>query len=260
MPLAVWKTQNCGTLPVRAKDRIIVALDVDTQKEALSLAGRLAGHVGSFKVSLHLFSIAGPEVVRQIQAVSPVFVDLKLHDIPSAAAAVGRTLTDLGCAMLSAHAAGGAVMLRKLVEAVSDESQRIGKPAPMVLAETVLTSINQRQFEDDLLISNMLVSDATVRYACKAQEAGANGVICSANEVKAVRAACGDDFTIAATGIRPTWYGSNDQRRVNTPFDAIKAGADYIVIGRPITRAIYPVAAAHAIAEEMESACADLDT
>jgi len=246
-------------LLVRANDRIILALDVDTQEQALFLADRLCGHVGLFKVGLRLFSIAGPEIVRRIQAISPVSVDLKLHDIPSTVAAVGRALTNLGCAMLTAHAAGGAVMMKELVNAVSDEAQRTAKPAPMVLAETVLTSISQRQLEDDLLISNMLVRDAAVRYARKAQDAGVDGVICSANEVAAVRAACGKDFKIVTTGIRPTWSGSNDQRRINTPFDAIKNGADYVVIGRPITRAVHPVAAAHAIAEEIDSAYADLD-
>ncbi|HON41634.1 MAG TPA: orotidine-5'-phosphate decarboxylase [Bacillota bacterium] len=239
---------------MNSKDQIILALDVDTEEEALSLANRLSGHVGAFKVSLRLFSIAGPQIVGRLQEMGQVFIDLKLHDIPSTVAAAGRALTRLGCSMLTAHAAGGTVMLRELANAVSEESRKTSKPAPTVLAVTVLTSINQRQLEEDMLISNMLVRDAAMRFASRAQSAGVGGVICSASEIAAVRATCGQDFKIVTSGIRPTWYGSNDQKRINTPYEAIKRGADYVVIGRPITRAPHPVAAAHAIAEEIESA------
>jgi orotidine-5'-phosphate decarboxylase len=246
-------------LPVNAKDRIILALDVDTQEEALSLAGRLSGHVGVFKVSLRLFAIAGPQIVGKLQEMGQVFIDLKLHDIPSTVAAAGRALTRLGCNMLTAHAAGGTVMLKELTRAVSDESRSAGRPAPTVLAVTVLTSINQRQLEEDMLISNMLVRDAAMLFAGRAKTAGVGGVVCSASEIAAVRATCGQDFKIVTSGIRPTWHGSNDQRRIDTPFEAIKRGADYVVIGRPITRAPHPVAAAHAIAEEIEYALAGFD-
>lgn len=243
-----------GTLLVNAKDRIILALDVDTQEEALSLADRLSGHVGAFKVSLRLFSTAGPQIVSRLQEMGQVFIDLKLHDIPSTVAAAGRALTRLGCSMLTAHAAGGAVMLKELVSAVSDESRKSGMPAPTVLAVTVLTSINQRQLEEDMLISNMLVRDAAMRFANRAQSAKVGGVVCSASEIAAVRATCGQDFKIVTSGIRPTWHGSNDQKRIDTPYEAIKRGADYVVIGRPITRAPHPVAAAQTIAEEIECA------
>jgi orotidine-5'-phosphate decarboxylase len=156
--------------------------------------------------------------------------------------------------MLTAHAAGGAVMLKELSDAVSDESRKSGTPAPTVLAVTVLTSINQRQLEEDMLITHMLVRDAAMRFARRAQSAGVGGVVCSASEIAAVRATCGQDFKIVTSGIRPTWHGSNDQRRINTPYEAIKRGADYVVIGCPITRAPHPVSAAHTIAEEIECA------
>ena len=253
VPLSVGSC-HCGTLLVNAKDRIILALDVDTQEEALSLANRLSGHVGAFKVSLRLFSTSGPQIVSRLQETGQVFIDLKLHDIPSTVAAAGRALTRVGCSMLSAHAAGGVVMLKELVSAVSDESCKAGKQAPTVLAVTVLTSISQRQLEEDMLISNMLVRDAAMRFASRAQSAGVGGVVCSASEVAAVRATCGRDFKIVTSGIRPTWHGSNDQKRINTPYEAIKRGADYVVIGRPITRAPHPVAAAQTIAEEIECA------
>lgn len=244
---------------MNSKDRIILALDVDTEEAALSLADRLSGHVGAFKVSLRLFSITGPQIVGRLQEMGQVFVDLKLHDIPSTVSAAGRALTRLGCNMLTAHAAGGTVMLRELANAVSDESRKIGRPAPTVLAVTVLTSMNQRQLEEDMLIRDMLVRDAAVRFAGRAQSAGVDGVICSASETAAVRAVCGQDFKIVTSGIRPTWYGSNDQKRINTPYEAIKRGADYVVIGRPITRAAHPVAAAHTIAEEIECALTGSD-
>ncbi len=243
-----------GTLCMYAKDRIILALDVDTPEEALSLAHQLSGHVGMFKISLRLFTAAGPEIVAQVSELGPVFADLKFHDIPSTVAAAGRALTRLGCHMLTAHAAGGAVMMRELVNAVVDESNEAGRSTPTILAATVLTSMCQRQLEEDMLISNMLVRDATVLFARRAQSAGAGGVVCSPNEISDVRAACGDGFKVVASGIRPTWYGSNDQRRISTPFDAVKRGADYVVIGRPITRSAHPVAAANAIVEEVESA------
>jgi len=258
VPLSVGSC-HCGTLLVNAKDRIILALDVDTQEEALSLANRLSGHVGAFKVSLRLFSTSGPQIVSRLQETGQVFIDLKLHDIPSTVAAAGRALTRVGCSMLSAHAAGGVVMLKELVSAVSDESCKAGKQAPTVLAVTVLTSISQRQLEEDMLISNMLVRDAAMRFASRAQSAGAGGVVCSASEIAAVRATCGQDFTIVTSGIRPTWHGSNDQKRIDTPYEAIKRGADYVVIGRPITRAPHPVAAAHTIAEEIECAIAGFE-
>jgi len=253
VPLSI-ESDSCGALLVNAKDRIILALDVDTQEEALSLADRLSGHVGAFKVSMRLFSIAGPQIVSRLQEMGQIFTDLKLHDIPSTVAAAGRALTRLGCSMLTAHAAGGAVMLKELANAVSDESRKSGTPAPTVLAVTVLTSINQRQLEEDMLITDMLVRDAAMRFARRAQSAGVGGVVCSASEVAAVRATCGRDFKIVTSGIRPTWHGSNDQKRINTPYEAIKRGADYVVIGRPITRAPHPVAAAQTIAEEIECA------
>jgi len=258
VPLSIG-FRNCGTLLVNAKDRIILALDVDTREEALSLANRLSGHVGTFKVSLRLFSTAGPQIVSELQEMGQVFIDLKLHDIPSTVAAAGRALTRLGCSMLTAHAAGGAIMLRELVDAVSDESRKSGAPAPTVLAVTVLTTINQRQLEEDMLISNVLVRDAAMRFAGRAQSAGVGGVVCSASEIAAVRATCGQDFEIVTSGIRPTWHGSNDQKRINTPYEAIKRGADHVVIGRPITRAPHPVAAAHAIADEIECAITGFD-
>lgn len=259
---------------MQAKDRIILALDVDDAEEAMSLVRQLAPHVGAFKVGMQLFNSIGPDIVRQIHgAGGRVFVDLKFHDIPNTVASASRVVARLGCFMYTVHAAGGSVMIRAAADALRAEigdglgelgargdRSRLGrlaapgKAAPIMLAVTVLTSIDQRQLEEELLISGVSVEGAAVRLASMAERAGAGGVICSPHEIAAVRAACGPDFAIVTPGIRPAWCGANDQRRITTPQDAVGLGADYIVIGRPITRAPHPAEAAMRIAEEIEQA------
>ena len=249
---------------MQAKDRIILALDVDETEEAMSLVRQLAAHVGAFKVGMQLFNSVGPDIVRQIQDLGGrVFIDLKLHDIPNTVAGASRVIARLGCFMYTVHAAGGSAMIRAAAGAVRDWQHESGQlagtpspthPAPIMLAVTVLTSIDQRQLEQELLITGISVREVAVRLARMAQIAGAGGVICSPHEVAAVRDACGPDFKIVTPGIRPVWHGSNDQKRITTPEDAVKFGADYIVIGRPITRAPHPASAAIRIAEELEDA------
>ncbi|MGI6131169.1 MAG: orotidine-5'-phosphate decarboxylase [Bacillota bacterium] len=246
---------------MHAKDRIILALDVDETEEAMSLVRQLAAHVGAFKVGMQLFNSVGPDIVRQVQDLGGrVFVDLKLHDIPNTVAGAARVIARLGCLMYTVHAAGGSAMIRAAADAVRDLQHESGESTglegraqtPIMLAVTVLTSIDQRQLEQELLITGMPIRDVTVRLAKMAQTAGAGGVICSPHEIAAVRTACGPDFRIVTPGIRPVWHGSNDQKRITTPADAVKLGADYIVIGRPITRAPHPPSAAVRIAEEIE--------
>ncbi len=246
---------------MHAKDRIILALDVDETEEAMSLVRQLAAHVGAFKVGMQLFNSVGPDIVRQVQDLGGrVFVDLKLHDIPNTVAGAARVIARLGCFMYTVHAAGGSAMIRAAADAVRDLQHESGESTglegraqtPIMLAVTVLTSIDQRQLEQELLITGMPIRDVTVRLAKMAQTAGAGGVICSPHEIAAVRTACGPDFRIVTPGIRPVWHGSNDQKRITTPADAVKLGADYIVIGRPITRAPHPPSAAVRIAEEIE--------
>lgn len=246
---------------MHAKDRIILALDVDETEEAMSLVRQLAAHVGAFKVGMQLFNSVGPDIVRQVQDLGGrVFVDLKLHDIPNTVAGAARVIARLGCFMYTVHAAGGSAMIRAAADAVRDLQHESGESTglegraqtPIMLAVTVLTSIDQRQLEQELLITGMPIRDVTVRLAKMAQTAGAGGVICSPHEIAAVRTACGPDFRIVTPGIRPVWHGSNDQKRITTPADAVKLGADHIVIGRPITRAPHPPSAAVRIAEEIE--------
>ena len=246
---------------MQAKDRIILALDVDETDEAMSLVRQLAPHVGAFKVGMQLFNSVGPDIVRHIRDLGGrVFVDLKLHDIPNTVAAASRIIARLGCFMYTVHAAGGSAMIQAAADAVSDWQHESGESTepegraltPIMLAVTVLTSIDQNQLEKELLIKGMSVQDVAVRLARMAQTSGAGGVICSPHEIAAVRAACGPGFKIVTPGIRPVWHGSNDQKRITTPADAVKLGADYIVIGRPVTRAPHPASAAIRIAEEID--------
>jgi orotidine-5'-phosphate decarboxylase len=251
-----------GAHNMQAKDRIILALDVDETEEAMSLVRELAAYVGAFKVGMQLFNSVGPDIVRRIQDLGGrVFVDLKLHDIPNTVAGAARVIARMGCFMYTVHAAGGSAMIRAAADAVRDWRHESGQPAgapgpahqaPITLAVTVLTSIDQHQLEQELLIAGMPMREVAMTLAKMAHSAGAGGVICSPHEIAAVRAACGPDFKIVTPGIRPVWHGSDDQKRITTPADAVKLGADYIVIGRPITRAPHPASAAIRIVEELE--------
>jgi len=239
---------------VQAKDRIILALDVDHEEEALRLADKLGDNIGFYKVGMQLFNSAGPGIVRAIQdRGGKVFVDLKFHDIPNTVAAAGRVVTRLGCSMFNIHAAGGREMMKNLAAAVQEEADKLHQPVPITLAVTVLTSIGQSDLENDMLIRGLQIEDVVVKWALVAKECGINGVVCSPREIAAIRAACGAEFKIVTPGIRPAWSETNDQKRITTPGDALKLGADYMVIGRPITQASDPFVAVQKIIEEMEA-------
>ncbi len=238
---------------MQAKDRIIVALDVDTREQALKLAGELHDLVGAFKIGMQLFNSEGPDIVRDINALGgKVFVDLKLHDIPNTVAQAGKVLTRLDAMMFNVHAAGGRQMMEAMAEGVKQEAAKTGRKVPIVLAVTVLTSISETQLEKELLVSGMPIREVVQKWALMAKESGMNGVVCSPQEIIAVREVCGPDFLIVTPGIRPRWSEKNDQVRVTTPKDALDMGADYMVIGRPICQAESPRDAAHKIIEELE--------
>ncbi|MDD2586875.1 MAG: orotidine-5'-phosphate decarboxylase [Syntrophomonadaceae bacterium] len=239
---------------MQAKDRIIVALDVDTKDEALALVKNLKDYVGAFKVGMQLYNSIGPEIVKLINDLGgKVFVDLKFHDIPNTVAAAGRVMTRLNCFMFNVHAAGGKEMMSTLAKAISEEADKLGSHAPVSLAVTVLTSISQNELEKEMLIKNIELKELVVKWALMAQESGITGVVCSPQEITAVRQACGPGFKIVTPGIRPAWSAKNDQKRITTPRQALDMGADYMVIGRPITRAQNPIEAAQKIIDELEA-------
>lgn len=239
---------------MEAKDRIVLALDVDTPNEAMALVNKLAGYVGVFKIGMQLFNSVGPTIVHQVHDLGGrVFVDLKLHDIPNTVGAAGKVLTRLNSYMFNVHAAGGREMMVQVAEDSKQEAQKMGFAPPIILAVTVLTSISQKELAEEMFVTGMKVEDLVVKWALMAQESGLGGVVCSPREIVPIRAACGPDFKIVTPGIRPLWSATNDQKRITTPRQALDQGADYMVIGRPIVKAEDPCAAAQKIIDELEA-------
>lgn len=229
-------------------ERIIVALDVPALPQAERLAGLLVGKVGLLKVGLELVGAAGPRAVRRLVAAGHrVFWDTKLHDIPNTVAGGAAQVGRAGAAMFTVHSLGGRAMIAAAREAVEPFT-----PRPLVLAVTLLTSMNEQTLAEVGIAGP--VASRVAALARLAQAAGADGVIASPHEVPAVRAACGPGFLIVTPGVRPAGQAVGDQQRVATPAQALAAGADYLVIGRPITRAPDPPAAALAIGQEMAGA------
>ena len=233
---------------VDAVRRLAVALDVSDRAATTGLARALVGRVGMVKVGLEAFTAHGPALVEGICALgTPVFLDLKLHDIPNTVERAARNCARLGVAMFNVHAAGGEAMLRAAVAGANGGAAR--GDAPKVLAVTVLTSL-----DDATLDSLGMPGGAAARvraWAELAKRSGCSGVVCSPNEAAALRAALGPDFLLVTPGIRPAGDAPADQRRVATPRAAIEAGVDVLVVGRSITAASDPAAAAEAILAEM---------
>jgi orotidine-5'-phosphate decarboxylase len=233
------------------RERLVVALDVDSLNQLRSLVRRLAPEVGMFKVGKQLFTHAGPQAVRLIQELGgEIFLDLKFHDIPNTVAKAAVEATRLGVKMFNVHASGSLKMMRATVKEVRRVCRQERRRRPIMLAVTVLTSLN----EDDLKRVGIdgEVADQVVRLALLTKEAGMDGVVASPHEVADIREACGRRFVIVTPGIRPFDSNRNDQQRVMTPADAIRAGVDYIVVGRPILEAKDPLCAAQEIVAQME--------
>ena len=234
-------------------EKLIVALDVATRAEAVTLVEKLAGVVSFFKVGSQLFTSEGPGLVRDILSQNVrIFLDLKFHDIPNTVAESVIAATRLGVTMLNVHASGGSVMMaetqRRLTAAVEAEHLTL----PMVIAVTVLTSSDQNTM-DELGIAQTPAGQV-VRLAKLTQEAGLHGVVASPKEITLIREAIPDPtFHIVTPGVRPVWAAANDQKRVMTPREAIRAGASYLVVGRPITAHPDPAEAAARVIEEMAS-------
>jgi len=236
------------------RDKLILALDVSTREEALALVERLHGYVGGFKVGLQLFHACGPAILHEVrQRGGRVFYDGKFHDIPHTVAGAVAEVTQAGVFMLNVHTHGGAAMMRAAVESAQQVAAARGQPRPLILGVTVLTSLDATALGEELQIP-VALPEHVVHLARLAQRSGLDGVVASPRETLAVRAACGGDFLIVTPGIRPAWAAPGDQKRVTTPAQALRAGADYLVVGRPIIAHADPVAAAQRVLEEMAEA------
>jgi orotidine-5'-phosphate decarboxylase len=233
------------------RERLIVALDLDDLDLATELVRSLAQEVGMFKIGKQLFTHAGPQAVRLIQDLGgEIFLDLKFHDIPNTVAKAAIEATRLGVKMFNVHASGSLEMMRLTVKEVERVSRQQKLRRPIMLGVTVLTSLGQEDLQR--LGVEHKIADQVVRLALLTKEAGMDGVVASPHEVADIRHACGQRFVIVTPGIRPAESQRNDQQRVMTPADAVRAGVDYIVVGRPILEAQNPVMAARAIVAEME--------
>ena len=233
------------------RDRLIVALDVPSMEQVTQAVERIGDAVGYYKIGMESFYSMGQTVLEEISGRNKkVFLDLKLHDIPNTVARSLRALCRFAPAMTTIHAAGGPSMLKAAVEAAGDGATHWGKPRPKLLGITVLTSISEAEWS--VLGSGSSVRDSVLRLAVICRESGMDGVVASPQEAAAIRAACGKEFLIVTPGIRPTNGEQGDQSRVATPSQALKDGADFLVIGRPILAAEDPRLAAQAIVKEME--------
>lgn len=234
-----------------ADSRIIAALDVHTPEDMKHLVEKLGDSVSFYKVGMELFYSAGPDTVRYLKAAGKrVFLDLKVHDIPHTAAQAMRALTRLGADLMTLHAGGGTAMMRAAAEAVREEAERLGIERPGLLAVTVLTSIDETAWRE--LGHTAGIGESVGHMARLAKAAGVDGIVSSPREAAEIRAVNGADFVIVTPGIRPAFAGTDDQRRIAAPAQALRNGASYLVIGRPITKADDPRAAALSIAAEIE--------
>lgn len=231
-----------------ARSKVIFALDVDNFAAAKHWVSTLNGHVGMFKVGKQLFTAYGPDIVRMIENFgAEIFLDLKYHDIPNTVAMASLEAARLKVKLFNVHALGGYDMMARTVEALHKEYGE--KDRPKVLAVTILTSSDAQTLSDVGI--GLPVEEMVVRLAKLARKAGIDGVVASPREVALVREACGPDFLIVTPGVRPSFASADDQKRIMTPAEAITAGSDYLVIGRPISSAKDPLAAAESIITEI---------
>ena len=234
-----------------SQNQLIVALDVENLAAANQLVTTLSDDVKWFKIGKQLFTAVGPTSVKLLhEAKKSIFLDLKFHDIPNTAAGAVASGTRIGANIINMHASGGLEMMRAAAEAAGKQASELGIPKPTLLGVTLLTSISEANFQRDFGTQRKL-EDQVAYLAELVQKAGLDGVVASPLEIGLIRKVCGDDFVIVTPGVRPAWAVSNDQQRVMTPGEAIDAGADYIVVGRPITAADNPSEAARTILQEI---------
>ena len=232
------------------RGRIIIALDVKTREEALSLVQELPD-AEIFKVGLTLFASEGPSLLKDIQNHGKkIFLDLKLHDIPHQIAGAVKAGMGYGVYMMTLHASGGREMMARAAEAAEQEMLQSSRTKPLLLAVTILTSLKGEQLRDIGMEDR--VDDQVLRLARLAKENGMDGVVCSPQEIDLIKKEFGQDFLVVSPGIRPLWAAAQDQKRILTPREAIKKGVDYMVVGRPITKADSPSEAFQRIVDELD--------
>jgi orotidine-5'-phosphate decarboxylase len=237
---------------LQPKDRIFVALDTPEIERAAKLARALADDLGGVKIGKEFFTAQGPDGVSAVAGAIPLFLDLKFHDIPNTVAGAVRAAVHMRPRIVNVHASGGRAMMQAAAEAAREAAEDAEVARPLVLGVTVLTSLDDGDLRE---VGQTGPSAAQVeRLALLARDCGLDGVVCSPREIELLRRACGPEFILLVPGIRPAWAARGDQKRVMTPAAAVAAGADYLVIGRPITRADDPLAAARRIVGELTAA------
>ncbi|MCQ2372524.1 MAG: orotidine-5'-phosphate decarboxylase [Phascolarctobacterium sp.] len=234
-------------------DRLIVALDFPTMDQAIACVEECGDAVSHYKVGMELFYAAGAPMITYLKEQGKhIFLDLKLQDIPNTVAHALMVLSDLGADMMNVHAVGGKKMMEEAVKAVREAAAKAGRPAPKLIAVTILTSMDDEQF--GRLNYNNTIAEQVIALAKLAKEAGMDGVVASPREAAGIREACGPDFLIVTPGVRPAGASLDDQSRVATPAGAFQNGSTHIVVGRPITKAEDRKAAAEAIVKEIANA------
>ena len=233
------------------KEKIVLALDVDTLEEAKSLIMQLKDYVGVFKVGLQLYTQNGNEIINFMKEQGlDFFLDVKLLDIPNTVAKASENIVRRGASFFNIHSLGGAEMMKECVKAAKSTAKELGQKEPFILAVTILTSISDEVLQNELEI-NKKASDYVLKLAKLAKDSGLDGVVASTWETKRIKEVCGADFKVLCPGIRPEWSLKNDQKRAATPKVAIEQGADYLVIGRAVTSANDRVKAMKKIYEEI---------
>jgi orotidine-5'-phosphate decarboxylase len=236
-------------MPIPNADRIIIALDVPTKDEGIALVSRLKD-ARTFKVGLELFTAEGPALFRKLKALrKALFLDLKLHDIPNTVSGAVRSAFKHGVQMMTIHTSGGREMMARAAETARRTAEETGRPKPVLLGVTVLTSLKGADLEEVGQPAD--VASQVLRLAGLAKAAGLDGVVCSPQEIEVLRREFGPELTIVTPGIRPAWAAAQDQKRIMTPAEAVAKGADYLVIGRPVTGAPSPNEAFLRIVEEL---------
>ena len=235
------------------KNRLVLALDVNKKEDALALVRELKDYIGIFKIGLQLFTSYGPQIVQEIQSEGcKIFFDAKFHDIPNTVAKASDNIAKLGVDIFDIHVTGGSKMIKAAVKTAKNTAQKNDLEPPVMLGITILSSLDQAFLNEELQIKYQ-IDDYVLKLATLAKNNGLDGVVASVREAAKIKETLGDSFVILCPGIRPAWADVNDQSRIATPAEAIKQGADFMVVGRPITQAENRVEAAKKILDEISS-------